>query len=169
LGLKDSVTIDRQTIAAVTGVPEFMLSGAGDYSVLRFNNFIETCVRHVCEVISQELTRGLIETKSHFFTFNVNKLYSYTLQERQQVARLLANVGAITPNEIRDIFGYQPFPDPMYDIPIMLENYNQVGQPKGENNEGAPGKSSGMAAGASEGGSLSADTNTDSGDRDFGE
>jgi HK97 family phage portal protein len=167
LGLKDSVTIDRQTISGLTGVPDFLLSGAGDFSVLRFNNFVETCIQHVCTVISQEFTRGLIETRSYFFSFNITKLYNYTLQEKVQVIRLMANVGAITPNEIRGAFGYEFLPDPIYDKPIMLENYNQVGVPK--DGDDAPAKSSGMKAGESEGGAVGGKENTDSGHRDFGE
>lgn len=120
LAINDSVTIDKRTVAAILGVPAFLL-GVGEYNNHEWNSFISNTVRPIAQSVEQELTRKLIISPKMYLMFNVNKLYSYDLTSTANIYSSLYNRGIVTGNEVREKMGLQPL-DGLDDL-IVLENY----------------------------------------------
>ena len=59
LAIKDTVELDKRTVAAVVGVPPYLL-GVGEFKRDEWNSFIQTKVRSIVLNIQQEMTRCLI-------------------------------------------------------------------------------------------------------------
>lgn len=123
LAISDTVKLDKQTVAAVLGVPSFML-GVGEFSASEWNSFINNTVRPIAQSIEQELTRKLILSPKMYLMFNVSKLYSYDLMQLANVYSSLYNRGIVTGNEVREKMGMQPIEG--LDELIVLENYIPV-------------------------------------------
>ena len=120
LAVNDTVTLDKKTVAAVLGVPPFVL-GVGDYKADEWNSFISNTIRPIAQSIEQELTRKLIVSPRMFLTFNMSKLYSYDLQTLANVYGGLYDKGIVTGNEVREKLYMQP-KETLNDL-IVLENY----------------------------------------------
>lgn len=120
LAVNDTVTLDKKTVAAVLGVPPFVL-GVGDYKADEWNSFISNTIRPIAQSIEQELTRKLIISPRMFLTFNMSKLYSYDLQTLANVYGGLYDKGIVTGNEVREKLYMQP-KETLNDL-IVLENY----------------------------------------------
>lgn len=120
LALNDTVTLDKRTVAAVLGVPPFLL-GVGDYKSDEWDNFINSTIRPIAQEIEQEMTRKLIYSQRMYLTFNASKLYSYDLQKTATVYSGLYDKGIVTGNEVRDKIGMEPLEG--LDRLIVLENY----------------------------------------------
>lgn len=120
LALNDTVTLDKRTVAAVLGVPPFLL-GVGDYKADEWDNFINSTIRPIAQEIEQEMTRKLIYSQRMYLTFNASKLYSYDLQKTATVYSGLYDKGIVTGNEVRDKIGMEPLEG--LDRLIVLENY----------------------------------------------
>ena len=120
LALNDTVTLDKRTVAAVLGVPPFLL-GVGDYKADEWDNFINSTIRPIAQEIEQEMTRKLIISSRMYLTFNASKLYSYDLQKTATVYSGLYDKGIVTGNEVRDKIGMEPLEG--LDRLIVLENY----------------------------------------------
>lgn len=120
LALNDTVTLDKRTVAAVLGVPPFLL-GVGDYKADEWDNFIDSTIRPIAQEIEQEMTRKLIISPRMYLSFNASKLYSYDLQKTASVYSDLYDKGIVTGNEVRDKIGMEPLEG--LDRLIVLENY----------------------------------------------
>lgn len=120
LALNDTVTLDKRTVAAVLGVPPFLL-GVCDYKADEWDNFINSTIRPIAQEIEQEMTRKLIYSQRMYLTFNASKLYSYDLQKTATVYSGLYDKGIVTGNEVRDKIGMEPLEG--LDRLIVLENY----------------------------------------------
>lgn len=120
LAINDSVQLDKRTVAAVLGVPAFVL-GVGDYNAAEWDSFINNTVRPIAENIEQELTRKLILSPKMYLRFNMSRLYSYDLQKLANVYGTLYDKGIVSGNEVRDKLGMQPREG--LDTLIVLENY----------------------------------------------
>lgn len=66
LALSDAVTLNKKTVASILDVPAFVV-GAGEYKVDEWNNFINTRIRQICNVIEQELTKKLLINPGWYF------------------------------------------------------------------------------------------------------
>jgi len=130
LAINDTVQIDKKTVAAVLGVPPFLL-GVGDYSKLAWNGFVQNTVRPLVIMLQQEMTKKLILSPNWYLRFNVLSLMDWDLNTLYTVFGGLADRGILTGNEVRDRLGMTPL-DGLDELTV-LENYipvDQVGNQK---------------------------------------
>lgn len=120
LAINDTVQLDKRTVAALLGIPPFVL-GVGEYRQQEWNNFISNTIKPLVREIEQELTRKLLLNPKWYFRFNLLSLYDYDLQTIANVYGSLADRGLVTGNEVRDRIGMSPM-DGLDELRI-LENY----------------------------------------------
>ena len=107
LALADNVKLDKQAVAAIVGVPAFLL-GVGEYNKSEWNAFINSTVRSVTMALEQEMTKKLILSPKWYIHFNIMSLYDWDLQTISTVFCALADRGFVTGNEVRDRMGMSP-------------------------------------------------------------
>lgn len=120
LAIADTVDIDKKTVAAVLGIPPFVL-GVGEYDREAWNSFVQNTIRPIALNIQQELTKKLIVSPNMYLRFNVRSLMDYNLATTYQVFAGLRSAGVVTGNEVRDAIGLSPLPG--LDELLVLENY----------------------------------------------
>ena len=120
LALPDSVRLDRQSVAAILGVPPFLV-GAGDYNRAEWNAFISATIMPLARGIEQELTKKLILSPSRYVKFNPWSLYAYELSDLSDIGADLYAHGLMTGNEVRNWLGLPP-KDGLDEL-VILENY----------------------------------------------
>ena len=120
LAISDTVEVDKRTVAAVLGVPPFLL-GVGEYDKAAWNAFVQNTIRPLCLAIAQEMTRKLILSPNWYLRFNVLSLMDWDLKTISDVFGGLSDRGFITGNEVRDRIGMNPV-DGLDELRI-LENY----------------------------------------------
>lgn len=120
LAISDTVEIDKKTVAAVIGVPPFLV-GVGDYDQEAWNNFVRTKVRAIVTEIAQEMTRKLIISPEWYLRFNELSLLDWDLQTIANVYGELRKQGIVDGNEVRDRIGMGPR-EGLNEL-VMLENY----------------------------------------------
>lgn len=120
LAISDSVEIDKRTVAAVLGVPPFLL-GVGEYDQKAWNSFVSGTVRIIAQEIEQELTKKLILSPSWYLKFNIRSLMDWDLETIANVFGELRKQGVVDGNEVRDQIGMSPR-EGLDDL-VMLENY----------------------------------------------
>ena len=123
LAIADTVEMDKRAVAAIIGVPPFML-GVGEYNQKQWNNFIQTKIRPMCQKIAQELTKKLILNEKWHFKFNTLSLMDWDVTSISQVFGVLYDRGIVTGNEVRDRIGLDPKED--LDKLLVLENYIEI-------------------------------------------
>ena len=122
LAINDTVELDRKTVAAILGVPQFLL-GVGEFNRMEWNNFIQTTIASMAKSIMQEFTKKLIINPKWYLKFNTLSLMNYDIQSIYTVFGGLRTQGVVTGNEVRDMLGMSPREDKGMDELIMLENY----------------------------------------------
>jgi HK97 family phage portal protein len=120
LALADFVQLDKRTVAAILGVPPFVL-GIGDFHREAWNNFINSTIMPIARSIEQEMTKKLLFSPNLFFRFNSWSLYSYSITELVSSGAEMVDRMALTRNEWRGWVNMPP--DPHMDELLALENY----------------------------------------------
>ena len=119
LAINETVTIDKKMVAAILGVPAFVL-GVGEYNKDEWNAFIQSTVMVICKAIASELTKKLIIKPEWYLQFNVWSLMDYDLKTVSDVLLSGADRGYVCGDEWRDRMHMSPAGLNEYKI---LENY----------------------------------------------
>lgn len=120
LAISDTVELDKRTVAAILGVPAFLL-GVGTYNREEWNTFINTTVKSIVLGLQQEMTRKLIYSHDMYIRFNVLSLMDWDIKTLSDVFCGLSDRGFVTGNEVRDKMGMSPR-DGLDELRV-LENY----------------------------------------------
>ncbi|MFY0758738.1 phage portal protein [Metabacillus dongyingensis] len=125
IAINESVELDKKTVAGLLGVPAFFM-GVGTFNKDEYNNFINTRIMSIAQIISQTLTRDLLISTKMYFKLNPRSLYSYNLTELVGAGGSMVQMNAMRRNELRDWVGLDP--DGEMEELIVLENFVPAGQ-----------------------------------------
>ncbi len=140
LAIKDSLELDKRSVAAIFGIPAFLV-GVGEFKLEEYQLFVTTRLMAVARIIEQTMTKGLLWSEDLYLSFNPRSLYNYSLNDLVNVGKEMVDRMAMRRNEWRDWMGLPPDAD-MDDL-LALENYipaDRLGDQKklnggGESNE----------------------------------
>ena len=107
LAIKDTVELDKKTVAAVIGVPAFLL-GVGQYNREEWNSFIQSKVKYIAQIIEQEMTRCLIINPKWYVHLNYWSLVDYDIESMSRVMLAGADRGFVTGDEWRNKLHMSP-------------------------------------------------------------
>ena len=119
LAIKDNVEMDKRTVAAVIGVPAFLL-GVGEFNRLEWNNFVQTKVKSIALNIQHEMTRCLIISPKWYLHLNYWSLMDYDLKATSDILLAGSDRGFVNGDEWRDRMHLPPAGLKEYKV---LENY----------------------------------------------
>lgn len=119
LAIKDSMTLNKQTIAALFDVPKFVL-GIGEYKRDEWNQFIQGRIMTLAKKISSEMTKKLILNPKWYLMFNVWSLMDFDLRTVSDVLLAGSDRGFVNGDEWRDRMHMSPAGLTEYRV---LENY----------------------------------------------
>lgn len=119
LAIRDTVELDKRTVASVIGVPPYLL-GVGEFKRDEWNNFIQTKLRGIALIIQQEMTRVLITSPKWYLRLNVWSLMDYDMKDASDILLAGADRGYVNGDEWRDRMHMTPAGLKEFKI---LENY----------------------------------------------
>ena len=119
LAINDSVMIDKRMVAALFGVPAWVV-GVGEYKKDEWNVFIQTKIMSMAKAIAAEMTKKLILSPQWYLTFNVWSLMDYDLKAVSDVLLAGSDRGFVNGDEWRDRVHMSPAGLKEYRV---LENY----------------------------------------------
>lgn len=123
LAIKDTIELDKKTVASVVGVPAFLL-GVGEFNRDEWNNFVQTKIKAIATNIQQEMTRCLILSSKWYLFLNYWSLMDYDPQQMSAVLLAGADRGFVNGDEWRDRMHMAPAGLKEYKV---LENYIPYG------------------------------------------
>lgn len=119
LAIADNVTLNKRMIAAIFGVPAFIV-GVGEYKKDEWNMFIQTKIMSIAKAMAAEMTKKLIINPRWYLTFNVWSLMDYDLKTVSDVLLAGSDRGFVNGDEYRDRIHMNPAGLKEYRV---LENY----------------------------------------------
>lgn len=119
LAINDNITMDKRTVAAVIGVPPFLL-GVGEFKRDEWNSFVQTKIRSIVQNIQQEMTRALIVSPRWYISMNVWSLMDYDMKSISDILLAGSDRGYVNGDEWRDRMHMAPAGLKEYRV---LENY----------------------------------------------
>lgn len=119
LAIKDTVELDKRTVASVVGVPPFLL-GVGTFNRDEWNNFVQFKVRGIAQAIEQEMTRCLITSPKWYLRFNLWSLLDYDPGKISDILLAGSDRGFVNGDEWRERMHLPPAGLTEYRV---LENY----------------------------------------------
>lgn len=122
LAINESLEVERKQIAAAFGIPSFVV-GIGSYNKDEYNNFINTTIQNIADVIQQELTKKLLYSDTMHFKFKKRALMQYDLGELTAFANESVKLGNLNHNEARKLFDYSPVDEEAMNTYSTLENF----------------------------------------------
>lgn len=120
IALPESIRLDRKSVAAILDVPPFVV-GEGSFNSDEWNNFVNTRIKNLCNVIEQVFSKSLLINPNWYFRFSIRSLYTYDIEKLSKVGDDNYTRGIMTGNEVRDWLGLSPKEG--LDELIILENY----------------------------------------------
>lgn len=120
IAINEGVELDKKTVAGLLDVPAFFL-GVGSFNKDEYNNFINTRIYSIGQIIAQTLTRDLLYSYNWYFRLNPRSLFSYDLNEMVTAGTRMVDRNAMRRNELRNWVGLDP--DEEMNELIILENY----------------------------------------------
>lgn len=119
LAIADTVQINKRAIAAIMGVPAFVV-GVGEYNRDEWNAFIQGTIMTIAKSVAAEMTKKLIINPAWYLQFNVWSLIDYDLKTVSDVLLSGADRGYVNGDEWRDRMHMNPAGLKEFKI---LENY----------------------------------------------
>jgi len=119
LAINDTINLDKKAVAAVVGVPAFLL-GVGEFKRDEWNSFVQTKVKAIAMNIQQEMTRCLISNPDWYLFLNYWSLMDYDPKGMSEVLLAGADRGFVNGDEWRDRMHMTPAGLKEYKV---LENY----------------------------------------------
>lgn len=119
LAIDDTLKLDRRMVAALIGIPAFML-GVGEYNQAEYNSFIQGKIMGLVKSLMQEMTKKLILSDSWYLQGNVWSLMDYDIEKVSKVLLAGADRGYVNGDEWRDRMHMSPAGLDEFKI---LENY----------------------------------------------
>lgn len=120
LAISDSVKLDKQSVAAILGVPPYVV-GLNKFDQAEWNHFISTTIMPIVRGIEQELTRKLLYSPDLYFSMNPWALYAYDVKDLSNIGANLYIRGIMTGNEVRNWLNLAPR-DGLDEL-VILENF----------------------------------------------
>ena len=120
LAIDKSLEIDKRSVAALIGVPPFMV-GVGSFNQAEYDNFVNTKAMAVARVVEQEMTRKLLYAPDLYWHLNNRSLINYDIDKLVAAGSAMVDRMALRRNEWRDWLGLPPDED-MEEL-LALENY----------------------------------------------
>ena len=120
LAISDSVKLDRQSVAAILGVPPYVV-GLNKFDQAEWNHFISTTIMPIVRGIEQEMTRKLLISPNWYISMNPWALYAYDLRDLSEIGSNLYIRGVMTGNELRNWIHLAPKEG--LDELVILENF----------------------------------------------
>ena len=103
----------RENVDRYFGVSAKVMNNSA--SVDELDSFFNGCVEPFSIALSQSLTKAIYSTTEQAFgskvIVNANRLQYMNTASKVQLAKELGDRGAMTINEIRELFNYEPIPD----------------------------------------------------------
>lgn len=120
LAISDTVKLDKQSVAAILGVPPYVV-GLGKFEQGEWNHFISTTIMPIVRGIEQEMTRKLLISPDWYISMNPWALYAYDLKDLSNIGADLYIRGIMTGNEVRNWINLAPKEG--LDELVILENF----------------------------------------------
>lgn len=129
LAIADTVTLDKKAVAAIIGVPPYMV-GVGEYNAGEYNAFIKNVIMPMCKSIAAELTKKLLINPAWYWQFNVWSLIDYDMEKVSGLLLQGADRGFVNGDEWRDRMHMSPAGLKEYKVLENYINYEDTGKQK---------------------------------------